>query len=326
VNPDSDLYRAHPDWVLGVDGVEPIPSRNQLTLDLTRKEVCDYLFERITALVSEYAIDYIKWDMNRDTHFPGSEGRAVMNRQTHALYALFERIRTTHPDLEIESCASGGGRADFGILRHADRVWTSDNNDARARQKIIHGASHFLPLRVLGNHVGPATCHVTGRTFTMAFRVASSLLGHMGLELDLRKESEADLETLKAGIALHKQHRSLIHNGRFVRLTCDASINAMGCVAEDCSEALFSYAKLEEETATLPSRLRFAHLNPDSHYRLRIVWPLTNPTISSPSIIEAAELFKQGALFNGAVLMQHGIQPPLIHPDTALIYHLQAER
>lgn len=326
VNPDSDLFRAHPDWVLGMDGVKPIPSRNQLTLDLTRKEVCEYLFERIAALVSEYAIDYVKWDMNRDTHFPGSEGRAVMHRQTQALYALFERIRTTHPGLEIESCASGGGRADFGILRHADRIWTSDNNDARARQKIMRGASHFLPLRVLGNHVGPKTCHVTGRTFTMAFRVASSLLGHMGLELDLREESEADLEMLKAGIALHKQHRSLIHNGRFVRLTCDASVNAMGCVAEDCSEALFSYAKLEEETATLPSRLRFSQLNPDAHYRLRIVWPPINPAISSPSIVEAAELFEDGALFNGAVLMQHGIQPPLIHPDTALIYHLQAER
>ena len=162
VNADSDLYRAHPDWILRVDGAEPIPSRHQLPLDLTRQEVSDYLFERIRALVGELSLGYIKWDMNRDVQHPGgSDGRPAAHRQTLALYALIERLRSAHPALEIESCASGGGRADFGILRRCDRIWTSDNNDARSRHAIMRGASHFFPLSVLGNHVGPCLLYTS---------------------------------------------------------------------------------------------------------------------------------------------------------------------
>ncbi|WP_299193723.1 alpha-galactosidase [uncultured Erythrobacter sp.] len=325
VNPDSDLYRAHPDWVLRAEGVEPVPSRGQLTLDLTRSEVCDYLFDKINALVVEYAIDYIKWDMNRDIQHPGSGGRAVAGAQTRAVYALIARLRSAHPALEIESCASGGGRADFGILRNTDRVWTSDNNDARARQSIQRGASHFLPLRVLGSHVGPKRCHITGRKFSMAFRAASAIFGHMGMELDLRRESERDLAVLKAGIALYKQHRELIHAGRFYRLDGSPATNLVGCVGTDRCEALFSYAVLENEIVTLPARIHFAGLDPLAQYRVKLVWPQHNPSISSPSIVDAAGLQGEGTLISGAALMGHGIQPPLTHPDTCLIYHLKAE-
>lgn len=325
VNPDSELYRQHPEWVLGAPGRDPVPYRGQLTLDLTREEVCEYLFGKISAVVSELGVAYIKWDMNRDTHFPGSEGRAVMHRQVTALYALLERLRSAHPDLEIESCASGGARADFGVLQHTDRIWTSDNNDARTRQHIIRGASHFLPLSVLGNHVGPKTCHITGRKFTMAFRVASAFFGHMGMELDLREESAEDLAILKAGIALHKKHRALLHEGVFVRLDSAPLTNAIGCVSRDQGEALFTYAKLEDEVATLPARLRFAGLDPALRYRVQMVWPLANPSLSAPSIVEAADLMGEGAVFSGAALMEYGIQPPLTHPDTALVYHLRAE-
>ncbi|MEM6476671.1 MAG: alpha-galactosidase [Pseudomonadota bacterium] len=325
VNPDSDLYRAHPDWVLQADGVEAVPFRRQLTLDLTKAEVFDYLFAKITELVGTYKIAYIKWDMNRDTNHPGSGGRGAMHRQTLAVYRLLEKLRVAHPELEIESCSSGGGRADFGILRHTDRIWTSDNNDARQRQHIMRGASHFFPLRVLGSHVGPKTCHITGREFSMAFRVASAVFGHMGMELDLREESEADLEVLRQGIALHKQHRELIHSGRFLRLESSATTNFIGCVSRDQSEALFSYAKLETELATLPARIQFAGLDPHKRYRIKMVWPEENPSISTPSIIDAADLRGDGSVFSGAALMGHGIQPPLTFPDTCLFYHLQAE-
>jgi alpha-galactosidase len=325
VNPDSDLYRAHPDWVLGAEGVEPIASRNQLTLDLTRPEVSDYLFERLAALVSEYAIDYIKWDMNRDCQHPGSGARAVMHQQTYAVYALIERLRTAHPDLEIESCASGGGRADFGILRHTDRIWTSDNNDARQRHAIMRGASHFFPLRVLGNHVGPKLCHITGRTFPMAFRVASALFGHMGIELDLRRESEADLKVLRAGIALHKEHRELIHSGRFICHDTSPETNLIGCVARDAGEALFAYAVLDTQLATLPTPIRFTGLDRARQYRVHMVWPPHNPSLSAPSIVDAADLLNEGTVFSGAALVDHGIQPMLTFPDTCLIYHCKAE-
>ncbi|EAQ27700.1 Alpha-galactosidase [Erythrobacter sp. NAP1] len=324
VNPESELYRAHPDWVLGVDSVEPIASRNQLTLDLTNPAVTEYLFECINALVEEYDIAYIKWDMNRDAQHPASGGRAVMHRQTRAVYALIERLRTAHPGLEIESCSSGGARADFGILRHTDRVWTSDNNDAHHRHSIMRGASHFLPLRVLGNHVGPKTCHITGRRFSMAFRVASAIFGHMGMELDLRREIERDLNVLKAGIALHKQHRNLIHLGRFWRGESGPNSNLVGCVAKDATEALFAFTVLDLETAPLPARIIFPGLDPAKSYRIKLVWPPHNPSISSPSIIDAAKLQGEGTVVSGAALTSYGIQPPLTRPDTCLIYHLKS--
>ncbi|MFU7527760.1 alpha-galactosidase [Qipengyuania sp. ASV99] len=324
VNPDSDLYRAHPDWVLGVDGAEMVPARHQLTLDLTRPEVSEYLLAKISALVREYDIAYIKWDMNRDTHLPGSGGRAVMHRQTIALYALLESLRAAHPTLEIESCASGGGRADFRILRHADRIWTSDNNDARARHAIMRGASHFFPLRVLGNHVGPKTCHITGRKFAIAFRAGSAVLGHMGMELNLKAENAHDRAVLKAAIALHKQHRTLIHEGRFWRLDTEPGTQLVGCTAPGREQALFSYTVLERGPATLPARIHFAGIDPDAQYRLRLVWPPHNPSLSAPSIIDAGDLMGKGMVVSGAALIGHGIQPPLTFPDTVLIYHLEA--
>lgn len=326
VNPDSDLYRAHPDWVLQAEGVEAVPFRGQLTLDLTKSEVFDYLFGKITDLVTEYGIAYIKWDMNRDTNHPGSSGRGAMHRQTLAVYRLLEKLREAHPDLEIESCSSGGARADYGVLRHTDRIWTSDNNDARQRHSIMRGASYFFPLRVLGNHVGPKTCHITGRKFSMPFRVASAVFGHMGMELDLRTEKSADLEVLRKGIALHKEHRDLIHSGRFLRLASSKDTSLIGCVADDSNEALFSFAKLDSELATQPARIILGGLDPEQKYRLRMVWPLHNPSISTPSIVDEAHLLGDGAVFSGAALMGHGIQPPLTFPDTCLIYHCKAEK
>lgn len=324
VNPDSDLYRAHPDWVLKADGVDTVPFRGQLTLDLTKPDVFSYLFDRITEIVSTYRIAYIKWDMNRDTNHPASSGRGAMHRQTLAVYRLIQQIRDAHPDIEIESCSSGGARADFGIMRYADRIWTSDNNDARQRHHIMRGASHFFPLRVLGNHVGPHRCHITGREFSMAFRVGSAILGHMGMELDLREESPADRKTLKAGIALHKQYRDLIHSGRFKRLHSAANTNFVACVSQDRAEALFAYTKLDTELPTLPQRIHFTGIDPALTYRVHLVWPQHNPSISMPSIVDAADLLRDGSVFSGAALIEHGMQPPLTFPDMCLIYHLEA--
>eukprot|EP00903_Cladosiphon_okamuranus_P002613 g2611.t1 len=243
VNPDSELYREHPDWILHAEGVEQVPFRSQFVLDLTRPEVSDYLFDHMHKLLSEHEISYVKWDMNRDVHHPGSRGRPAIHQQTRALYALIERLREAHPDLEIESCSSGGARADYGILRRTDRIWTSDSNDALDRQRIQRGASHFFPLEIMGAHVGPETCHITGRRLSMEMRVATALFGHMGMELNLLEEAPANLEVLKAGLALHKQHRDLIHSGDFHRLDTPDHVNAIGVVAKDRSEALFSWQK-----------------------------------------------------------------------------------
>ena len=329
VNPDSDLFRQHPDWILGEPGHETTPFRNQLTLDLTRPEVGDYLFNAMDAIVREYGVSYIKWDMNRQTLHPASQagdcqGRAVMHCQTHALYTLMARLRAAHPGLELESCASGGGRADYGILHHADRIWTSDNNDARSRQSIQRGASFFFPLSITGSHVGPATCHITRRTLPMAMRAATAIFGHMGMEVDLACETEADRAILAAAVALYKQHRGLLHGGLHYRIDTPPFLSVSGVVSAAQDEAIFSCALTDTHSASLPPRIRFDGLNMDATYRLQCVWPQENPSITGPSIMEAAALLDGGSVFSGAALVNHGLQLPLLYPDTCLILYLQS--
>ncbi|MEN7343917.1 MAG: alpha-galactosidase [Pseudomonadota bacterium] len=324
VNPDSDLYRAHPDWILEAVGVQQVPSRNQYTLNLTLPEVSQYLFERISEIVTEYDVAYIKWDMNRDIHHPGSAGRGAIHRQTNAVYALMKRLRDAHPTLEIETCSSGGARSDYGVLRYADRIWLSDSNDALDRQYIQRGASYFFPSNVLGSHVGPRHCHITQRVHSMEFRAATAFFGHMGLELNLFEESTDDLELLKSAIALHKTHRDLLHTGDLVRLDTPDYMVAFGVLSEDKREAVYSCAKTQGHRTTLPSRLRFVGLDPSVHYRMRLIWPLSNASVTSPSIVEAADLHGDGAVFSGEALINHGAQLPLMYPESCLIYHLEA--
>lgn len=323
VNPDSDLFREHPDWILEARGVEQVPFRGQYTLDLTRQEVSDHLFEKMSAIIAEYDVEYVKWDMNRDIHHPGSAGRGAIHKQTHAVYALMQRLRDAHPDLEIESCASGGARTDYGVLRHTDRIWTSDNNDAACRQRIQRGASYFFPLSVMGAHVGPKHCHITKRVFSMEYRAATAFFGHMGMELNLLEEDPKDLEVLGHAIALHKKHRDLLHSGDFFRLDSSDYLNVVGVVAKDKCEAIFSCAKTDGHEATLPGRFRFAGLRRDAKYLMRLIWPQPNPSVTSPSIIEAADLLGDGVLVSGDALLGHGVQLPLMYPDSCLIYHFQ---
>lgn len=323
VNPDSDLYRAHPDWVLGIEGVEQVPFRNQYALDISRAEVADYLFQRIDAILSAHAVSYIKWDLNRDLSHPGrADGRAVAYKQVIAFYALLDRIRSAHPHVEIESCASGGARADMGALAHSDRVWTSDSNDALDRQHIQRGASFFLPPEILGCHVGPARCHVTGRRLSMAMRAATAFFGHMGVELNLLTERQADLDELRAAIALHKKHRALLHDGDLYRLDLPPHMLAGGVVARDKSEALFSLAYLTSDKNILPGQLRFAGLDPERRYRLRLIWPQSWQAIKAPSIVETLALSKDDAEFSGDVLMKAGLQLPASWPETVLLFRL----
>ena len=322
VNPDSDLFRAHPDWVLQVDGVPQTKSRNQYVLDLTRPEVSSYLFESMSAILASHNIAYIKWDMNRDIHHPGSGGRPVASAQTRAVYALMDRVRAAFPSLEIESCSSGGARADYGVLKRTDRIWTSDSNDALDRQIIQRGASHFFPLEVMGAHVGPAACHITGRRLSMQLRVATALFGHMGLELNLLEEDPSDLEVLKAGIDLYKTHRTLLHSGDLQRLETPEYAAAIGVVSKDRCEALFSWCQLTGHRETLPGRLCFVGLDPARTYRLQIVWPDPVRAVSRPSVIEALDLTGGSAMISGEALMTAGLQIPLMYPETCILYHL----
>lgn len=311
VNPDSDLFRAHPDWVLSLPGVPQLPARNQYVLDLSQQAVSDYLFDRIDALLSENAIGYLKWDMNRDINHPGNKaGHASTHAQTEALYALIDRVRAAHPDVEIESCASGGGRADYAVLRRTQRLWTSDSNDAIDRLRIQRGASYFFPCAVLGAHVGPRDCHITGRRLSMALRAGVAMCGHMGIEMDVRELTGDEASELAAAIALHKRHRALIHGGDRVRIDMPPERDAFGIIAADRREAIFSYALLEGHDATLPGRLRFEGLDPARHYRMSQIWP-------ADSAAEPREV-------TGDALMQVGIELPLRWPQSITIWHLIA--
>jgi alpha-galactosidase len=326
VNPNSDLFRAHPDWVLGTPPNPQLGFRNQLVLDLSRSEVFDYLFERIDSLLTEYDISYIKWDMNRDINHPGdANGKPAIHNQTHAFYRLLAKLKSAHPKVEIESCASGGGRADYGVLAHTDRIWTSDSNDALERLKIQKGFSYFFPAELMGSHIGPRDCHITHRNINMAMRASVTLFGHMGMEMDLRELTDEETFELKAMVALYKKHRQLVHSGDLFRLELPDYMHGLGIVAQDKSQALFSYSLIACSSATLPDQFHFAGLEKQARYQLDIIWP-----IKSAGNWPTASVFNfktnlpdiDGKQFSGEILMQLGMQLPLLTPQSSLIFHL----
>ena len=310
VNPDSDLFRAHPEWVLG----DPtVLGRNQLVLDLSIDACWQHLHDALDRLLADHDIAYVKWDMNRDLAGAGA------HHQVHALYRLLDALGAAHPDVEIESCASGGGRADLGILRRTCRIWASDCNDALERQTIQRGWSYLLPPAVTGAHIGPPRAHTTGRTQRLAFRAATALFGHLGIEWNLLDASDRHLEALRWWIDLHTRLRPLLHGGDVVRLDpVGPSAHAHGVVAPDRSEALFSYAQLTQSRRSAPPTLRLAGLAPDRTYRVThlaapgevLGWGRQPAWLDEP--VEAT----------GRWLQTVGLQPPLLHPESALLLHL----
>jgi len=318
VSPDSDLYRAHPDWVLGFSNAPLVEARNQLVLDLSRKEVTEYLFESIAALLNEMPIGYLKWDMNRDIHqMENAQGQRAVHRQTLALYALMARVRHHFPHVAIESCASGGGRIDMGVLEYASRFWPSDTNDALDRISIQRGFLSMLPPELMGAHVGPSPCHITGRQHAMTFRAGVALWGHMGVEADIRTLSEDDRSTLEAAISLHKEHRHLLHSGRYLEHEQNAQQVAWSVVSEDQGEALSAVAMLHTPTTAFPKRMRFRGLDASKQYQVQSVWP---QDLSEKQAAYRDHL--QSQRLGGDWLQQVGLTLPIMHPESLLIFHL----
>lgn len=318
VNPDSDLYRAHPDWVLGCPPAPQLSFRNQFVLDFGRAEVRDYLYARIDALLTQHPIAYLKWDMNRDISQPGgADGAAGAHAHVKGLYEILDRLRAAHPHVEIESCASGGGRADFGVLERTDRIWTSDSNDALDRLSIQKGASLFIPAELMGAHVGPTDCHITGRRVSMATRVSTALFGHFGIEANLLALADAERTELAEGVSLYKSLRGLIHTGDLHRLDRPLNEIAFGVVARDQSRAVFAYTLVREQDAYFAGRLRLAGLDAKARYEVRLAWPKVLPTTSP--VIEA---LRHGVVADGRALMAVGFQLPRLHPQSAFILTL----
>ena len=305
VNPDSDLARAHPDWVL-----PGAPWRHQQGLDVVK--AWDYLLERLDALVSEYAIDFLKWDHNRDLVGP-------VHEQTLATYRLMDELRARHPALEIESCSSGGARVDLGVLARTDRVWASDTNDALERQTIQLWTQLLLPPELVGSHVGPPRSHTTGRVHDLSFRVATALFGHFGIEWDVASATDAERAGLADAIALYKDVRGLLHSGAVVRVdVADPAVSVHGVVGD--GEALFCIAQLALSEAQVPGRVRLPGLDPDRSYRVEPV-----PLAGGPAFAHFQPPgWLAGVTMSGGALGAAGLELPVLAPEQALVLRLRA--
>ena len=320
VSQKSKLFETHPDWVLRHEGVPLSEARQQLVLDLSQPAVVSHLFDAISSLLSAHPIAYIKWDMNRDIHQAGNvEGRHAPHQQTRALYALLHQIKQAFPEVSIETCASGGGRADLGILEYTSRVWPSDTNDALDRLRVQRGFQNLFPSELMGSHVGPSPCHITGRQHSMAFRAGVAFWGHMGVEADVRQLSDDERQVLSEVIALHKHHRELIHGGTYQVVDRPAGEQAWMVLAPDHSEALAALAILETPSTPFPNRYRFIGLDADRQYELKLVWP---GTLRPKQTNHRDEL--SDAQWSGDWLMSVGLSLPILQPESLLIYHLKA--
>ena len=275
VNPDSDLYRAHPDWVLASPDRERSLGRHQMVLDMTKDEVQEYLYERMHSIISEAGIDYVKWDMNRTISECYSIGRnaseqgMTYHRYILAVYRLYERLISDFPELLFESCASGGSRYDAGMLYYAPQTWASDDTDAVERLKIQYGTSYGYPVSSMGAHVSECPNQQTGRICSVGTRGNVAFFGTFGYEMDLNKLTDDEFAEIKEQIVFMKEHRALIQGGDFYRLISPFEDNycAWMVVSEDKSEALAAYYRILAEVNPGRRRVRLKGLDPDSLYR-----------------------------------------------------------
>ena len=307
VSPDSDLFRSHPEWILG--DISQTLGRAQYVLDISINEVQEYLFERIDSILNEYPIEYIKWDHNRVLPYPDAS-------QTRALYSLLDRIRESHSGLEIETCSSGGGRIDYGILEHTQRVWLSDSNDALERLRIQHEALLWLPIHVTGSHVGPKVCHTSGRELPMSFRAWVSAQRHMGFEMDPKELSSEDKVILKSVTQWWKKNREWMMSANILRLPCidktviaEIQVNLQG----DHFVVFAGQSSASELSSSVP--LVLAGLDSKSMYNISV-----HNKKEIKSLGKSDEgLMNKNLMLSGQFLMTKGLQLPKMFPANMLV-------
>ena len=323
VNPDSDLFRAHPDWALQLPHYEPALARNQLVLNLAKTEAYQYIRERLFALFTEYPIDYVKWDMNRDYTQPSGDIAPQAHVQVEALYRLLSELNQAFPDMEIESCSSGGARVDFGILNFTKRFWASDCNDALERQTIQRGFSYLLPPEVMGSHIGPDKSHTTSRVHDVAFRAGTAMLGHLGIEWNLLDANSEQKAIIAKWLSHYKQYRSVLHEGNNWRLpSADGRAQTQWALSQDRMQGLAVYSQLTmpKQAQTLPVRL--PNLLPDQLYRVKV---LEHSPLPGHLMKALPEWWKKDLILNGASLSQVGLRLPIFDPESLVLLAIQAE-
>jgi alpha-galactosidase len=304
VNPDSELYRTHPDWIYYFPTRPRSEARNQLVLNVSRVDVQDYLIDILDKLVGEHDIQFLKWDMNRPISEPGwpeyvaqgREAREIWIRHTWGVYTIMDELRRRHPHLSIESCASGGSRADLGILRRTDQVWTSDNTHPDARLLIQEGTSYILPARVIGAWVTDAGRH----QIPLAFRCHVAMMGMLGIGGHLLHWTDEEMAEAKKWIAIYKELRPLLQGqGEQYWLisptTHNGTLAAVEYAAPDASEAIvFAFRRIDAFREALPP-LCLQHLRADGLYHVEI----------------AGDDKSSETVLSGALLMNRGLEIPL---------------
>ena len=323
VNLDSDVARAHPEWMFSAGGRTGLASRYQHVLDLGHEGAYQHVYESLDALLNEYDIAYLKWDHNRYLNDAGHwpHGEAGVHDHTLAAYRLMDELRASHPGLEIESCAGGGGRIDLGVIERTDRVWASDCIDPLERQQIVRYTRLLLPPELIGTHVGSAHSHTTQRHHSLSFRAATALWGHMGIEWDLTTLTDAELDELTRWVALHKQVRGLLHSGVVVNADHpDPAIWISGVIAQDGREALFEVTAIKRSVTWPPGRARLPGLHPQTLYDVRVE-PISMADLGGMPVPIWA---RDGVRLSGNTLALAGLELLPLPPEQSYMLRLTA--
>jgi len=333
VNPDSEVARAHPEWIMATPGHWPVESRHQQVLNLGIPGCYAYIRDAMLAVLDSYDIAYLKWDYNRDLVEAGTQpgGEPGVHAQTLATYRLIDELKAAHPGLEIESCSSGGARVDLGILERTDRVWVSDCIDPLERCQMNRWTTQLIPPELMGSHIASGRSHTTGRIHTLGFRAATALFGHLGIEWDLARATDVELAELRDWTAFYLEHRELLLGGDLVRVDHpDPSIHLHGVVAPDRSDAIFSYTPVSRSEVSRPGALRFPGLDPGRAYAV-------SPVLigERPHGHEVPAWWKHrdfgdgsgpypGTVVPGSVLAVTGLQGPGLDPERTVLFRLTA--
>jgi len=312
ISPDSELFRAHPDWCIHVPGRTHIEGRNQLILDLSRPDVCEYIYTALADNLRASGIDYVKWDMNRNftnvgsALLPPDRQKELPHRYMLGLYGILERLIHDFPHVLFESCSSGGGRFDMGMLHYMPQTWTSDDTDAVCRCRIQYSTSLVFPPFAMGSHVSAVPNHQTGRVAPITTRGNVAMSGCFGYELDLNSLPEEDLKEVEKQVQRVKEHRQLLLYGDFHRLLSpyEGNDTAWITVAPDKSEAILMVTRAMALPGTYPPLIRLRGLDAAKTYRV----------------------LETGEIYGGDELMNIGLCVPMPWGDAASVsYTLKAE-
>ena len=276
VSPDSDLYRAHPDWCIHIPGRERTECRNQLTLDLSRNDVCEYIIKTVSQILDEAEIDYVKWDMNRhmselgSAELPAKRQKEMPHRYMLGLYHVMEEIISSHPDVLFESCSGGGGRFDPGMLYYMPQTWTSDDTDAVERLYIQYGTSLVYPISAMGCHVSAVPNHQAHRITSLSMRGDVAMSGNFGYELDLTAFTQEEKDKVKTQIKQYKDLRTFIQSGNMYRLQSpfEGNDTAWQFISEDGRDVFAAYFRILCKVNAGISRMKFTALEPDAVYEV----------------------------------------------------------